>query len=88
MHPNWKLHAPDDLDRTIEIALLSGVPEEPLRRWAQERRGMGTGQAGELYADKDPRPGCDDRDRRRRLAGDRDARPRALARVEAEGEGA
>ena len=26
MHPNWKLHAHDDLDKTIEIALLSGVP--------------------------------------------------------------
>jgi glyoxylase-like metal-dependent hydrolase (beta-lactamase superfamily II) len=57
MHPNWKLHAPDDLDRTIEIALLSGVPEAPLRQWAQERRGMGTGQAGELYADRDLVPG-------------------------------
>ena len=31
MHPNWKLHAHDDLDKTIEIALLSGVPEQPLR---------------------------------------------------------
>jgi glyoxylase-like metal-dependent hydrolase (beta-lactamase superfamily II) len=59
MHPGWKLHAaePEDLDRTIEIALLSGVPEEPLRRWAERRRGMGTGQAGELYADRDLVPG-------------------------------
>ncbi|MBE2318468.1 MBL fold metallo-hydrolase [Solirubrobacter sp. CPCC 204708] len=57
MHPKWRLHAPDDLDKTIEIALLSGVPEGPLRRWAEARRGMGTGQAGELYADKDLVPG-------------------------------
>src|SRR3954452_21462866 len=34
MHPAWRKHAPSDLDRTIEVALQSGVPEEPLRRWA------------------------------------------------------
>jgi glyoxylase-like metal-dependent hydrolase (beta-lactamase superfamily II) len=57
MHPQWTLHAHDDLDKTIEIALLSGVPEEPLRRWAEVRRGMGTGQAGTLHSDKDLVPG-------------------------------
>jgi glyoxylase-like metal-dependent hydrolase (beta-lactamase superfamily II) len=59
MHPGWKLHAAHapDLDRTIEVALLSGVPEEPLRRWAEKRRGQGTGQAGTLYADRDLLPG-------------------------------
>ena len=59
MHPAWKLHAAKapDLDRTIEVALLSGVPEEPLRRWAEKRRGQGTGQAGTLYADRDLVPG-------------------------------
>src|SRR3954447_1587988 len=59
MHPAWKLHARQapDLDRTIEVALLSGVPEEPLQRWAEKRRGMGTGQAGELSADRDLVPG-------------------------------
>jgi glyoxylase-like metal-dependent hydrolase (beta-lactamase superfamily II) len=57
MHPNWKLHAHDDLDKTIEIALLSGVPAQPLERWAEARRGMGSGQAGTLYADKDLVPG-------------------------------
>ena len=36
-----------DLDRTIEVALLSGVPEEPLRRWAERRRGTGSGQYGD-----------------------------------------
>ncbi len=85
MHPAWKLHAAKapDLDRTIEVALLSGVPEEPLKRWAQKRRGQGTGQAGTLYADRDLVPGVDDRDRRRHLAGDRDPRPRAVARLPA-----
>jgi glyoxylase-like metal-dependent hydrolase (beta-lactamase superfamily II) len=59
MHPAWKLHAAKapDLDRTIEVALLSGVPEEPLKRWAEKRRGRGTGQAGTLYADRDLVPG-------------------------------
>ena len=59
MHPNWQLHAKDapDLDRTIEVALQSGVPEAPLHRWAERRRGSGSGQAGTLYADKDLVPG-------------------------------
>lgn len=59
MHPKWELHARDDLDKSIEIALLSGVPEEPLHRWAEARRGMGSGQAGTLYADKDLVPGVE-----------------------------
>ena len=41
---------PPDLDRTIEVALQSGVPAEPLRRWAERRRGRGSGQAGTLTA--------------------------------------
>jgi glyoxylase-like metal-dependent hydrolase (beta-lactamase superfamily II) len=59
MHPNWKLHAahPPDLDETIEVALLSGVPQEPLERWAEKRRSQGSGQAGTLYADRDLVPG-------------------------------
>jgi glyoxylase-like metal-dependent hydrolase (beta-lactamase superfamily II) len=58
MHPAWKLHAAtSDLDRTIEVALQSGVPEEPLRRWAEKRRDAGTGQAGTLYSDRDLLPG-------------------------------
>jgi glyoxylase-like metal-dependent hydrolase (beta-lactamase superfamily II) len=59
MHPAWKLHAHSDLDRAIEIAILSGVPDEPLRRFAERRRGAGSGQAGELYADKDLLPGVE-----------------------------
>jgi len=59
MHPNWKLHAahPPDIDETIEVALLSGVPEEPLERWAQKRRAQGSGQAGTLHADRALLPG-------------------------------
>ena len=53
MHPAWTLHAKSDLDRRIEVALQSGVPEEPLRRWAELRRGKGTGQADGLRADRD-----------------------------------
>src|SRR3954447_25986046 len=57
MHPHWRLHSATDLDRTIEIAVLSGVPEGPLRRFAERRRGAGTGQAGELHSDRDLLPG-------------------------------
>src|ERR1700754_344442 len=61
MHPRWRLHAatPSDLDRSIEIALQSGVPEVPLRRWAERRRGAATGQAGTLYSDRDLLPGVE-----------------------------
>jgi glyoxylase-like metal-dependent hydrolase (beta-lactamase superfamily II) len=53
MHPAWALHAKSDLDRTIEVALQSGVPETPLRRWAERRRTKGTGQAEGLRSDRD-----------------------------------
>src|SRR3954467_15736650 len=59
MHPGWRLHAaaPPDIDETIEVALLSGVPKEPLQRWAHKRRAQGTGQAGTLDSDRDLLPG-------------------------------
>ncbi len=58
MHPAWKLHAGvSDMDRTIEVALQSGVPEGPLRRWADGQRDWGSGQAGTLYSDRDLLPG-------------------------------
>jgi glyoxylase-like metal-dependent hydrolase (beta-lactamase superfamily II) len=58
MHPGWRLHAgASDLDRTIEVALQSGVPQEPLRRWAEKRGDAGSGQAGTLYSDRDLVPG-------------------------------
>jgi glyoxylase-like metal-dependent hydrolase (beta-lactamase superfamily II) len=53
IHPAFRSHVTSDLDRTIEVALQSGVPEAPLRRWAERRRGMGSGQAGTLRSDRD-----------------------------------
>jgi glyoxylase-like metal-dependent hydrolase (beta-lactamase superfamily II) len=53
MHPAWRTHASSDIDRTIEVALQSGVPEERLRRWLEARRGRSSGQAGTLYSDRD-----------------------------------
>ena len=63
MHPAWgHLHANDEtpeqtLERRMEVARQSGVPEEPLRRWAEQRRGVGTGIAGELVVDRELVPG-------------------------------
>jgi len=59
MHPNHAHHTasledPEGaLARRIEIARQSGVPEEPLRRWAVQRRAQGTGQAGTLEVDRE-----------------------------------
>ena len=68
------------LARRIEIARQSGVPEEPLQAWAERRRGEGDGMSGPLDARARPAAGRRRRDRSRRLAGARDARPRAVAR--------
>jgi glyoxylase-like metal-dependent hydrolase (beta-lactamase superfamily II) len=57
MHPAWELHAHSDLGRTIEVALQSGVPEDRVRRWAERRQNGPSGQAGELYSDRDLLPG-------------------------------
>jgi glyoxylase-like metal-dependent hydrolase (beta-lactamase superfamily II) len=63
MHPNHSHHTrtaadPEEgLARRLEVARQSGVPEGELRRWAQRRRAQGTGQAGELRADRDLVPG-------------------------------
>ena len=57
LHPNHAHHTAglDDpeqaLARRAEVALQSGVPEAPLRRWMEQRRSQGTGQAGELRVD-------------------------------------
>jgi glyoxylase-like metal-dependent hydrolase (beta-lactamase superfamily II) len=40
------------LDRRIEVARHSGVPEEPLRRWAAERRTRESGIAGVVEPDR------------------------------------
>jgi glyoxylase-like metal-dependent hydrolase (beta-lactamase superfamily II) len=41
------------LARRVEVARQSGVPEAPLRRWIEQRRGQGTGQAGMLRIDRE-----------------------------------
>jgi glyoxylase-like metal-dependent hydrolase (beta-lactamase superfamily II) len=45
------------LERRIGIALENGVPEEPLRRWAEDRRGQPTGMSGPLDVDRELLPG-------------------------------
>src|SRR4051794_14030134 len=63
MHPAWgHLHANDEtpeqtIARRIEVARQSGVPEDPLRRWAERRREIGSGIAGELVVDRALLPG-------------------------------
>jgi glyoxylase-like metal-dependent hydrolase (beta-lactamase superfamily II) len=63
MHPNhahFTAQAADPeaaLARRIEVARQSGVPKEPLERWAETRRGQGMGVAGELRVDRDLLPG-------------------------------
>jgi glyoxylase-like metal-dependent hydrolase (beta-lactamase superfamily II) len=58
MHPDIAHHqaTAGDLEaalaRRLEIARQSGVPEAPLRRWIERRRGEGTGQAGTLHVDR------------------------------------
>ncbi len=59
MHPNHAHHTAsagdleETLARRVEIARQSGVPEAPLRRWVEQRRGQGTGQAGTLRVDRE-----------------------------------
>jgi glyoxylase-like metal-dependent hydrolase (beta-lactamase superfamily II) len=63
MHPAWgHLHANDEtpeqtIARRLEVARQSGVPEEPLRRWAAQRRSVGSGISGELVVDRELVPG-------------------------------
>jgi glyoxylase-like metal-dependent hydrolase (beta-lactamase superfamily II) len=45
------------LARRAEVARQSGVPEHDVLRWLEQRRGQGTGQAGELHSDRDLVPG-------------------------------
>lgn len=59
MHPNHEhlnrmIEDPDAVfERRVEIARQSGVPEEPLRRYAAERSARGTGIAGPIEPDRD-----------------------------------
>lgn len=63
MHPNHQhmtrmAEDPDAvLARRLEIARQSGVPEEPLRRYASERRSRESGIAGLVEPDRDLLPG-------------------------------
>jgi len=63
MHPaHGHLHANDEtpeetVARRVEVARQSGVPEAPLRRWAEQRRAVGKGISGELVVDRDLVPG-------------------------------
>jgi glyoxylase-like metal-dependent hydrolase (beta-lactamase superfamily II) len=59
MHPNHEhlnrmIEDPDAVSaRRLEIARQSGVPEEPLRRYAAERSARGSGIAGPIRPDRD-----------------------------------
>jgi glyoxylase-like metal-dependent hydrolase (beta-lactamase superfamily II) len=63
MHPDHRhmTAAVDDPDaafeRRMEVARSAGVPEEPLRHWAQSRRGQSYGVAGIVAPDRDLLPG-------------------------------
>ena len=45
------------LERRVEIGRASGVPEAPLRAWADQRRDAGSGIAEPLEVDRDLEPG-------------------------------
>jgi glyoxylase-like metal-dependent hydrolase (beta-lactamase superfamily II) len=59
MHPNHEhlnrmIEDPDAVfARRLEVARQSGVPEEPLRRYAAERTNRGSGIAGPIEPDRD-----------------------------------
>jgi glyoxylase-like metal-dependent hydrolase (beta-lactamase superfamily II) len=59
MHPNHEhlnrmIEDPEAVSaRRVEIARQSGVPEEPLRRYAAERSARGSGIAGPIEPDRD-----------------------------------
>src|SRR4051812_17858203 len=63
MHPNHghmtrAAHDPDaTMERRIEVARQSGVPEEPLRRYQEARRGQGIGVARVVEPDRSLVPG-------------------------------
>ena len=65
MHPNhehMRAYAADPdaaLERRIEVALQSGVPEAPLRRFAEQARGRGSGIAAIVEPDRDLVPGVE-----------------------------
>jgi len=65
MHPNHAhmTRAVDDPEaavaRRLEVARSAGVPDEPLRRWAEGRRGQSSGVAGIVAPDRELVPGVE-----------------------------
>ena len=65
MHPNHQhmlSYASDPeaaMERRIEVALQSGVPEAPLRKFLEQRKGQGTGIAEIVKPDRDLLPGVE-----------------------------
>jgi glyoxylase-like metal-dependent hydrolase (beta-lactamase superfamily II) len=65
MHPNHQhmtraIADPERaLERRVEVARQSGVPLEPLRRWAEERRDSNPGIAAAIEPDRDLVPGVE-----------------------------
>jgi len=63
MHPKYEHMAVDEqdpkatLERRIEVARQSGVPEEPLRRFAEEREHHESGISGVIAPDRELLPG-------------------------------
>jgi glyoxylase-like metal-dependent hydrolase (beta-lactamase superfamily II) len=59
IHPAFRLHAVEReepelaLAHALEVGRMSGVPEGPLTRWAEQQSGRGSGQAGTLSSDRD-----------------------------------
>jgi len=65
MHPNHQ-HMTRSLEdpaatlaRRLEVARQSGVPDEPLRAWAESRKGFGPGIAALVEPDRDLVPGAE-----------------------------
>ena len=65
MHPNHQ-HMTRSLEdpaatlaRRLEVARQSGVPDEPLRAWAESRKGFGPGIAALVEPDRDLVPGVE-----------------------------
>ena len=87
MHPNHEaqfanLSDPDRaLTRRMEVARHSGVPDGALTEYVKRAKDMPSGIAETIEPDQPLDRRCHDRHRPRHLAGDRDARPHAFARL-------
>ena len=87
MHPNHEHMTRSAADPEaalrgrIEVARQSGVPEEPLRRYAERARARATGSPGSSSPTATCCPGVEIETDLGRWDGPRDAGPRALARL-------